>query len=474
MKRLAIPQFDRARVLVIGDVMLDRYWSGDVARISPEAPVPVVEIARNEERAGGAANVAVNLAALGATVGLVGLVGRDANADILARLLSGSGVQCNLVVSEDEPTIVKLRVLSRNQQLIRLDMEKPFTRDHAGAIAAAARQDLAQADVLILSDYGKNTLSDLAGLIALADGRPVLVDPKGTDFSRYFGVTVLKPNRAEFEAVVGKCADENELVTRGKALVRELSLGYLLLTLGPGGMLLISSDGNVESFPAQAREVYDVTGAGDTVISTLAAAISSGLDMVSATALANLAAGIVVRKLGTASVSAAELAREASQAPASRFGVLSETELLGEIAAARNDGARIVFTNGCFDILHAGHARYLEQAKGLGDRLVVAVNTDESVRRLKGPERPHHDLAARMELLAALRPVDWVVPFGEDTPERLLRLVRPDVLVKGGDYSPEKIVGSSFVQAYGGEVRVLDYVEGYSTTAALASLRRQP
>lgn len=468
MSRASLPKFDRAHVLVAGDVMIDRYWIGEVSRISPEAPVPVVEVGKHEDRPGGAANVACNLAGLGAAVTLVGLVGRDAAADALRCMLARLGVYCSFAETGTEPTILKLRVLARNQQLIRLDMERAFSGSEAAEVARLAAQAMERADALVLSDYGKNTLSDIPGLIAQAKGRPVLADPKGTDFSRYRGVFLLKPNLAEFEAVAGRCNSLDEIVARGRDMVRTLDLRHLLITCGQKGMVLISANGTAERFPARAREVYDVTGAGDTVIAVLAAAIAAGEEVAPAVALANLAAGIVVGKVGTARVNREELARASGEAQ--RADSLSA--LLDDVARARKNGERIVFTNGCFDILHAGHVHYLQQARALGDRLIVAVNSDESVRRLKGGGRPCNTLDKRMKVLAALRPVDWVVPFSEDTPERLLRIIRPDVLVKGGDYSIDRIKGADFVRSYGGEVRVVDYLPGNSTTALLEELAR--
>lgn len=471
--KINLPQFDRARVLVVGDVMLDRYWIGDVARISPEAPVPVVEVGRHEDRPGGAANVAMNLARLGARVSLVGLVGHDPTAEELRTRLEAAGIRCALVETVDEPTILKLRVIARNQQLIRLDMERPFTESRSAEIDSATGRMIADADVLVLSDYGKNTLADIQGLIGLArkHGKPVLVDPKGTDFTRYAGVTILKPNLSEFEAVAGRCAGEDDLIAKGRQLVDRLDIGNLLITRGRHGMTLIGADGDVLQFPARAKEVYDVTGAGDTVVAVLAAAIAAGETMADAITLANLAAGIVVGKLGTATVTRSELRRAVSEARGIRPGVTTVDELLEDIAEARANGSRIVFTNGCFDILHAGHVRYLEEARALGDRLIVGVNSDASVRRLKGAERPYNTLDRRMTVLSALQAVDWVVPFDDDTPNRLLEAIRPDVLTKGGDYDIDQVVGAEIVTAYGGEVRVLAHERDLSTTAIIRAIR---
>lgn len=472
---LQVPDFAQGRVLVAGDVMLDRYWIGPTSRISPEAPVPVVRIRSDETRPGGAANVALNVASLGARTSLLGVVGDDEAARQLRAAAQACGVEPNFVQTHTAPTIAKLRVLSRNQQLIRLDFEESL--DETGSFDRAALQArfaalLADCDVVILSDYGKGTLGDAPALIAAAReaGRPVLVDPKGTNWQRYRGATLLTPNTAEFEAVVGPCRDQAELVAKAEALRAELALDALLVTRSEHGMSLIEPGRPALHLPATAREVFDVTGAGDTVVATLAAALAAGQSLASAARLANAAAGIVVTKLGTATVSVAELQQALGAAVPG--GVVDEAALLRAVAAARSAGRRIVMTNGVFDVLHVGHARYLQAARQLGDLLIVAVNDDDSVRRLKGPTRPLNAVTDRMDLLAALRCVDYVVPFGEDTPARLIGRVLPQLLVKGGDYRPEQIAGFDAVTTNGGEVRVLPFHDGYSTTRLIDKARR--
>ncbi len=464
--KLSMPRFDQAAVLVVGDVMLDRYWHGGTSRISPEAPVPVVRVDHIEDRPGGAANVALNIAALGAPARLVGVTGEDEAAASLANSLKGAGVQAHFQRIASQPTIVKLRVMSRHQQLLRMDFEEPFKTDTV-ALTASVQSQLDGIKVLVLSDYGKGALKNHQELIQAARARniPVLADPKGKDFAIYRGASLITPNLNEFETIVGRCADEAELVAKGAELMRELELGALLVTRGEHGMTLLRPDHPALHLPARAREVFDVTGAGDTVISTLAASIAAGEELPQAVALANLAAGIVVGKLGTAAISAPELRRAVQREEGSERGVLSLEQLLTSIDDARAHGEKIVFTNGCFDILHAGHVTYLEQARAQGDRLVLAVNDDASVSRLKGPGRPINSVDRRMAVLAGLGAVDWVVSFSEDTPENLLRAVKPDVLVKGGDYGVEQVVGADIVKAYGGEVRVLGLVENSSTTA---------
>ena len=471
--KLDFPRFDTAQVLVVGDVMLDRYWYGSTSRISPEAPVPVVKVGHTEDRIGGAGNVALNIASLGSGVSLVAIVGRDEAAVSLRSRLDSAGIHCDFQVSDNDPTITKLRVISRSQQLLRVDFEEGFGAADASELTTRTSVLLEGVRGLVLSDYGKGALRDPGALIAVAKARqvPVLVDPKGTDFSRYHGATLLTPNLHEFEAVAGSSSSEQELVAKGLDLIATLELEALLVTRGDQGMTLIRPGHQALHLPARAREVFDVTGAGDTVISVLAASLAAGVDIAAAVALANIAAGIVVGKLGTATVSGPELRRALKQEQGSERGVVNDEQLLVDLEVARAHGERIVFTNGCFDILHAGHVGYLEQARQLGDRLVVAVNGDQSVRRLKGEGRPINPVERRMAVLAGLEAVDWVVSFDDDTPERLLALLKPDILVKGGDYAKESVVGWQIVEGYGGEVRALDFLDNCSTTAIVEKVR---
>ncbi|MGH8565751.1 MAG: bifunctional D-glycero-beta-D-manno-heptose-7-phosphate kinase/D-glycero-beta-D-manno-heptose 1-phosphate adenylyltransferase HldE [Gammaproteobacteria bacterium] len=468
--------FRSASILVVGDVILDRYWSGAAGRISPEAPVPVVHVTESEERPGGAANVAVNVAALGAGVTLIGVTGTDEAAGVLADRLEALRVRCRFTRIAGSTT-VKLRVLSQHQQLIRLDFEHPHpTHNEVGdgmeQLFEDFRSALSGAQIVVLSDYAKGSLANVERIIDVARGedKPIVVDPKGRDFSRYRGATVLTPNAKELEAVVGECAGRDELIDKGRRLCGALGLAALLVTCGERGMWLIPREGEETEFPAKAREVYDVTGAGDTVVAVLATALAAGQDLKDATALANSAAGIVVGKLGAASVSVEELAAALDDEADAAAGIVSENVLIGLVARARLRGETVVMTNGCFDILHAGHVGYLAEARALGDRLVVAVNDDASVGRLKGPGRPLNPLAQRLAVLAGLRSVDWVVPFPEDTPERLICRVRPEVLVKGGDYRPEEIAGHGCVTDGGGRVITLPLVPGCSSTRVLTAL----
>lgn len=463
---------EQARLLVVGDVMLDRYWHGGTWRISPEAPVPVVRVGETEDRPGGAANVALNIASLGGHVALAGVVGDDTNADLLKTRLENADVSTHFQRSGDVPTITKLRVMSRNQQLIRLDFEQGLGEIDTGNMLAQVAAALPETDLVILSDYGKGTLNRVEELIISirASGKRVLVDPKGSDFTRYRGASVITPNFGEFETVVGPCRDDAELAEKGQRLRGELDLEALLITRSEKGMTLIREGHEPLHLPTHAREVFDVTGAGDTVIGVLGLALAAGHGFPESMTLANLAAGLVVAKPGTATLSIAELYTALHGDKLAEFGMTSEPGLIDAVRAAQARGERVVMTNGCFDILHAGHVAYLEQARRLGDRLIVAVNDDASIARLKGPRRPINPLLRRMQVLAGLGAVDWVVPFAEDTPARLIEAVLPDVLVKGGDYRPEDIAGGEAVIANGGEVKVLGFEDGVSTTALIATI----
>lgn len=462
-----LPHFTKASILVIGDCMLDRYWFGDAARISPEAPVPVVKIKQVNERPGGAGNVALNIAALGTQVHLMGIAGIDEASNILAEQLTNAKVNHSIQNLPGIQTITKLRVISRHQQLIRLDFEDKFPAFDPEKLIQSFKKQLSKTNLVILSDYGKGTLVCAQTLIQLARAAnvPVLVDPKGSDFSIYQHANLITPNLKEFEAIVGPCQNENDIVKKGQAFLQQYDIDTLLLTRGERGMTLIQRTGEELHLPAHAREVFDVTGAGDTVIAVFGAAMAAGADLSDAMALANLAASLVVAKLGAATVSAPELQVALAGNHAVSAGILNDEQLHLAVSDARLKGKKIVFTNGCFDILHAGHVRYLQQAKQLGDYLIVAVNDDASVKRLKGPSRPINNTEQRMAVLAGLGVVDWVIAFADDTPERLLKLLQPDILVKGGDYnSIDEVVGAPIVQAYGGEVRVLGLTKNLSTT----------
>ena len=472
--KIKLPKFENHRVLVTGDLMLDRYWHGATGRISPEAPVPIVNVGETEERPGGAGNVALNIAELGGQVALIGMTGEDEAAESLKALLSSKKVDCRFVTVAAQPTITKLRIISRHQQLIRLDFETGFDGVALPKLNTVYDRALNECDAVVLSDYGKGTLAEISKLITLANKhkKPVLVDPKGSDFSLYRGATLITPNQSEFEAVVGQCQDEQDIIEKGQRLIQALGLQALLITRSEKGMMLLQRDQDSFQLPTHAKEVFDVTGAGDTVIAVMATALAAGSSMQEATILANSAAGVVVGKLGTASLSINELEAALREHEPLRRGVLPESQLLEQVSAAKRSGERIVFTNGCFDILHAGHVAYLSQAAALGDRLIVGINDDASVKRLKGEARPVNGLMQRMIVISALECVDWVVDFTEDTPACLIESILPDVLVKGGDYQVDNIVGADAVKQNGGEVAVLEFIDGCSTTAIIESIKK--
>ena len=471
--KLEMPQFQHARLLVIGDVMLDRYWHGEASRVSPEAPVPVVKVGNREDRPGGAGNVALNMAALGSAVRLVGIVGNDETGLELLSRLNAAGVYCDFLQSADKPTITKLRVIGQHQQLIRLDFEQEFEAADIIGLQGKVKSLIGDSQVMVLSDYGKGALQETANLIELGRSKdiPIIVDPKGTNFEKYRGATLLTPNLSEFEAVAGYSNNEEEFVNKGLRLVKDLNLEAILITRGEHGMTLIRPDSPELHLPARAQEVFDVTGAGDTVISVLAAAVAAGNGLADSTALANLAAGLVVGKLGTAAISGPELRRAVLVELDSGRGVMTAEQLQMAVQDAKAHDEKIVFTNGCFDIVHAGHVGYLAKAKQLGDRLIVAINDDESAHRLKGPGRPINPVERRMAVLAGLEAVDWVVSFSEDTPEPLLEFLQPEVLVKGGDYTMDEVVGGDYVNSYGGEVRVLEFLDDCSTSAIMEKMK---
>jgi D-beta-D-heptose 7-phosphate kinase/D-beta-D-heptose 1-phosphate adenosyltransferase len=463
--------FKDKHILVVGDVMLDRYWHGGTSRISPEAPVQVVKVSDIEDRPGGAANVALGLAKLGVSVTLVGVVGDDENANILTRCLEKVGVTCRFVRSECLPTITKLRVMSRHQQLIRLDFEeREDSQTQNESLASVVEECLIGSDAVIYSDYAKGCLADVQTLISLSNAVnvPSFVDPKGNDFSIYKGATLVKPNLLEFETIVGKCDSTQTLESKAKELRETFGWEALLVTRGEDGLILFNEDKPSFSLATAAKEVFDVTGAGDTVIAVLAAIYVTSKRFTDAVEYANQAAGFVVGKLGTASITADQLAAIMYQrSHSTNFGVLAPEELLKQVKFAQMNGEKVVFTNGCFDILHPGHIAYMKQAKALGERLIVAVNTDASVKRLKGEKRPINDLIHRMAVLEGVGAIDWVTWFDEDTPKEIIEALSPDVLVKGGDYTIKTTVGADHVLSTGGEVKILSFVDGYSTTSII-------
>ena len=470
MQELIFNPDPSSQVLVVGDIILDQYIYGETRRISPEAPVPVVHVRRTEERPGGAANVAANVAALGLEAALLGVTGDDAAARRLTEMLDARGVSCHFNHCQGLSTVTKRRVLSRQQQLLRLDYEPETQTSPPDELFSSFKALLPEADIVILSDYAKGSLVEVGKFInhAREKGVRVLVDPKSADFACYSRASILTPNQKEFENVVGKCGAGAELAARAEQLRAELKLDALLITRGEHGMSLFTAAAAPLHLPAEAHEVYDVTGAGDTVIAVLAAALASAYPLDEATALANRAAGLVVEKLGAATVTAAEINQGGRWNSA---GVVSEETALKMVALARQNGKKIVMTNGCFDILHAGHVEYLAEARALGDMLLIAVNDDDSVKRLKGAERPVNSMSNRMKVLSALACVDLVTPFSEDTPARLIARLQPDVLVKGGDYREAQIAGAADVRKNGGEVVILAHRAGLSTSLTIKKLK---
>ncbi len=481
----AIDRLAGARVLVLGDIMLDRFLYGAVERISPEAPIPVLRIARETAMLGGAGNVLRNLAALGARPHGIAVVGEDAagaEVEALARAcLSPVSGSIELLRVAGRPTTIKDRFIAAGQQLLRADRDPESGIDAAtaGAVKAAVLAALEQADAVVLSDYGKGLLQDdlLAEVITAARqrGRPVVVDPKGRDFARYRGADWVTPNRRELQEASGLPADNDDsLVAAAQKVIGDAGIGALLATRSEQGMTLVTAAGEIHHLKAEAREVFDVSGAGDTVVASFAAALGAGLPPVTAAQLANVAAAIVVAKLGTAVASPSEIlhALHASQLLAAEAKVVDVESLAEEVAQWRRAGLKVGFTNGCFDLLHPGHVSLLEQARAACDRLIVGLNSDASVRRLKGDSRPIQGEAARAAVLASLASVSRVVVFGEDTPLALIEALKPDVLVKGADYGVHQVVGADFVQSYGGRVVLADLSPGHSTTATIERLAR--
>ena len=470
------------RVLVIGDLMLDQYIWGDVERISPEAPVPVVRCGHRAERPGGAANVAMNVVGLGAQATLFGFLGEDSEGMALERGMREVGAELAVTRVKDRATTTKLRILSAKQQILRLDTEQTERYSDAAcdALLANVERALPEAHAVVLSDYAKGVLTEevCQRVIRAASQRgvPVLVDPKHRDFARYRGATAICPNLAELASVTGVSAREvDALLTAGQALVPGLELGCLVATMSEKGIAVLRERSRFLA-PAVARQVFDVSGAGDTVIATLALAVASGLEMETAVQLANVAAGIVVGKVGTVPVSRDELLTSLSP----EIGLLAEEKVLTleplkvRAAAWRAAGESVVFTNGCFDLLHIGHITLLEAARREGGRLVVGINSDASVRALKGPARPIVGERERGRILAALAAVDAVIVFDEPTPLRLIEALRPEVIVKGGDYRDETVVGAQEVRSWGGRVKIVPTVEGFSTTGLIAKAMSPP
>ncbi|HEY6432368.1 MAG TPA: D-glycero-beta-D-manno-heptose-7-phosphate kinase [Acetobacteraceae bacterium] len=474
----AVRKLGHTSVLVIGDVMLDRYVYGEVSRISPEAPVPILSEERELQMPGGAGNVVRNLTALGVATAFISVVGDDQTGSDLTGLIGGQpNVEPWLLVEGGRTTTLKTRYISCGQQLLRADREqvRPINAKLADRVLRIARDAMAATSVTILSDYRKGMLAgDLpARLIDAARhaGRKLIVDPKGQDFSLYNGADIITPNRRELGDATGMPVEtEAEIVAAATAVRERFGFGAVLVTRAEDGMTLVDAAGE-QHFPAEAAEVYDVSGAGDTVAATLAAGLAARLPLAVAVRLANVAAGIVVGKVGTAVARQADLLAAISPRGGALRKVVTREQAAEQVERWRHRGWRTGFTNGCFDLLHPGHVHLLEQARAACDRLVVGLNSDASVRRLKGDGRPVQQEAARAAVLASLGCVDLVCLFDEDTPEALLREIRPDVLVKGADYAIDEVVGADLVRGWGGKVMLAELMPGHSTTATVERIR---
>ncbi|MFA5514960.1 MAG: bifunctional D-glycero-beta-D-manno-heptose-7-phosphate kinase/D-glycero-beta-D-manno-heptose 1-phosphate adenylyltransferase HldE [Desulfuromonadales bacterium] len=477
MERLEVEKFlarlPEVQALVIGDLMLDEYLWGKTERISPEAPVQVVEVTREDLRLGGAGNVINNLVALGCQIRVASVLGEDDDSQRLRRMLETQGVDtASLLLDPSRITSRKTRILASNQQMLRFDRESrdPIGPDIEARLVADLRRIVPQVRVVLVSDYMKGVLTPALLREIIAIGRensiPVVVDPKGSDYRKYRGATLLTPNRKEAQAASEiAIADEDSLRLAGRKLLAENDLEALVLTRSEEGMTLFFRDGREDHLPTVAREVFDVTGAGDTVLSFFGVGLACGLTLPEAARLANLAAGVVVAKVGTSTVSPDELLEAATRLhPDGDLKIRTRPALARLLESERQRGKKIVFTNGCFDLLHVGHVKYLQKARQLGDLLVLGLNSDASVRRLKGAKRPLIGEEERAHILAALHCIDHVVLFDEDTPRELIRDLRPDVLVKGGDYAPEGVVGKELVESWGGKVELIQFVDGKSTT----------
>lgn len=477
-----VEQLPNAKVLCIGDVMLDRFVYGSVTRISPEAPIPIIRVERESAMLGGAGNVARNATALGASVRFLSLVGDDLpGREVMEYVANDKGVEPYIQIERNRPTTIKTRYIAGGQQLLRSDNETTATlaAPTISNLSALAAQLAPDVSAIILSDYGKGVLHGdvVAATIAAARkaGKPVIVDPKGTDYSIYRGATVVTPNRAEAQAATGiDIQSDEDAIAAATKIITECGIENVLLTRSQDGMTLVTSKGEATHLPTEAREVFDVSGAGDTVVACLASAIAGGASLSDAARIANVAAGIVVGKIGTAVVYPDELISvlhhhdlmigEAKLMPLDR--------MVDRVERWRRKGYKVGFTNGCFDLLHPGHLSLLQQARSNCDRLIVGLNSDASVKRLKGEARPVQSEAARAAVLGSLETVSGVVTFGEDTPITVIEALKPDILVKGADYTIDKVVGADIVQGYGGKVVLANLADGFSTTSTIARINQ--
>ncbi|OGC12259.1 hypothetical protein A3K48_07380 [candidate division WOR-1 bacterium RIFOXYA12_FULL_52_29] len=472
-----IPGFSGKKILIIGDLMLDEHIWSTVSRISPEAPVPIADVKKTTHVPGGCGNVAANIAALGGTPYLIGLIGRDSSGEKLLSALKKLGISTNYVISDDvRPTILKSRIIAASQHVVRVDREDKSVLSPAltQLIVKRLRELIPRVDAVIISDYEKGlvtkTICQAAVKFARANKKPIAVDPKGSDYGKYAGSTIITPNLRE--AIVASGIDINSdasLLAAGKIILQKAKSRYALITRGRDGMTLLDNK-EAKTFPAVPREVFDITGAGDAVIATLTLALSAGASLKEATLLSNFAGSVVVGKIGTAPCFREELEEAlAGHEPITKK--IKTRQEIGPIAGnLKNEGVKVVFTNGCFDILHLGHVRYLREAKKLGDVLIVGVNSDKSVAALKGPSRPYVSEMERAEILASLEFVDYVIIFSELRPDNLIKAVAPNVHVKGGDYKIDDLPEKKIVESLGGKVVVIPPIKGRSTTNIVAKI----
>jgi D-beta-D-heptose 7-phosphate kinase/D-beta-D-heptose 1-phosphate adenosyltransferase len=480
---LIIERFCRLRVIVIGDIMLDRYIRGEVKRISPEAPVPVLKVSEERLLPGGAANVARNLKSLGASVELFGVTGEDIEGKELLELIKQEGIDTgNIIVDPERPTTTKTRLIAESQQITRVDREevKPIPDRVMDKLITAISESFKKDKPhgVIISDYGKGVirkeLSQAVIQLARRNGVFVAVDPKGKDFSKYRGTNAITPNQRETEEVCGfPIKDESDLKRAVEILVKQTETNGILITRGKQGIsfYVVGNESQVKTIPSDAKEVFDVTGAGDTVVSTFTLAYLSSGSWEDSVRIANTAAGIVVGRLGAATVSSEELLEHLNNRYTYQRKILRRDTLLLTASQLKSAGKKIVFTNGCFDLFHTGHLHLLEEAKKLGDVLIVAINSDQSVKRLKGAQRPIFDENERAKIIAALGFVDYVVVFEEDTPFELIEELKPDIIVKGGDYTVERVVGRDIVESHGGRVHIIPLLEGVSTSSLIEKIK---
>lgn len=460
------------KILVVGDAILDKYIFGDTNRISPEAPVPVLHVKNKEFRCGGALNVASSISSLGQFVSVLAITGEDEEANQVIKLLKQNNIHPCLLKFSDEHTIVKQRILAKNQQLLRIDNERKFKKVNSQKLFLEFKNIVESYDLVVLSDYSKGTLDNIQEFIIYAKkcNIPIYIDPKGNNFEIYRGATCITPNLKEFEAIIGKSDNEKQFINKALKLKAQLKLENLVVTLGAEGVFLVDKSNQITKYSSNARSVFDVSGAGDTVIGILSCLVANDYPIINALFIANIAAGIAVGKVGTSIVTREEIDSELRENSKKNTLVTNE-ELLNILDELKSKNKSIVMTNGCFDILHIGHLDYLQKAKDLGDVLIVAINSDYSVKLNKGNSRPINNEKDRAKLLCSLNCVDFVVVFNEKTPLKIYEAVLPNILVKGADYNNKEIVGADVVIKNGGRVELMKYIEGYSSSSIINKIK---